>query len=290
MLKRRLISVLLLQDELLVQSFGFRQYLPIGKARIAVEFMTNWDIDEIVILDMTATAEQRKPNLDLISKVSERCFVPLTVGGGIASASDTRAVIRAGADKVSINSAALERPALVSEIAEQFGTQCVVLAVDVRRGPDNRYEVYADSGRRATGKEVVEWCQSCEALGAGEILLNSIDRDGSRLGYDLELLRLVSGVLRIPVIALGGVGTMRHFVEVITLGDASAVAAANIFQHIEHSTIVAKSFLRQHHVPVRLSTAAQYTSFVFDEDGRIMKKPDEELEDIWLTRSSLEAI
>ncbi|MEK7247581.1 MAG: imidazole glycerol phosphate synthase cyclase subunit [Chloroflexota bacterium] len=290
MLKKRLISALLLQDELLVQSFGFERYLPIGKAKIAVEFMTNWDIDEILLVDMTATREGRKPNLDLISGVSARCFVALTVGGGISEIADIQGVIRAGADKVCINKAALANPEFITSAAEVFGTQCVVVSIDVKRHTPGGYEVFSDSGTTGTGLDPVAWARRCEELGAGEILLNSIDRDGSREGYDLELVRVVSAGVRIPVIALGGVGTMKHFADGAKLGNASAVAAGNIFHHIEHSTIVAKSFLKKSGIDIRLSTAAKYTGFVFDDAGRILKKPDEELEQIWLTRSRLEAI
>jgi len=290
MLKKRLISALLLRDELLVQSLGFRDYLPIGKAKIAVEFMTNWDIDEIILIDMTATAEGRKPNLELISTASRRCFVPLTVGGGISEVADIQAVIRAGADKVSVNSAAFRTPTFISDAANRFGRQCIVVSIDAKLNDAGKYEVFLDSGRTATGVSPVEWAQSCEKLGAGEILLNSIDRDGSRKGYDLALVSSVADAVGVPVIALGGVGVPRHFVEGLVEGRASAVAAGNFFQHFEHTTIVAKSFLQQAGVDIRLSTAAQYTSFVFDESGRILRKPDTELEQIWLQKVALEAI
>lgn len=284
MLKNRLICCLILQNELLVQSIGFKKYLPIGKAKIAVEFMTDWDIDEIIILDITASREGRKPNLNLIATASQKCFVPITVGGGISTLEDIHGVIRAGADKISINNIALKTPKFITEAAESYGTQCVVVSIDVKRNSFGKYEVYADSGLRATGLDPIEWAQKCEELGAGEIFLNSIDRDGAKQGYDIELIKQVSDKVKIPVIACGGVGNMNHFVEGITRGGASAVAAANIFQHIEHSPIVAKSFLSKAGIAVRLDEHAHYTAFVFDDSGRILKRDDKVLEDLWLEK------
>lgn len=280
MLKKRLICCLVVQNDLLVQSFEFSRYLPIGRARIAVEFMTNWDIDEIVLQDITATKEGRKPNLDLIENVSKNCFVPLTVGGGINQIQDIEQVIRGGADKVSINSAAFTQPELIREGARLFGSQCIVASIDVKTNPSGRYEVFSKG--TLTGLNPVEWAKELESLGAGEILLNSVDRDGSRKGYDLDLVSSVVQAVQIPVITCGGVGVMRHFVEGITEGGASAVAAANIFQHIEHSTIIAKSYIQSKQLDIRLSTLAKYTDFLFDDSGRILKKSDSELDDLWL--------
>ncbi len=290
MLKTRLVCCLILQDELLVQSIGFRKYLPIGKAKTAVEFMTNWDIDEIVILDMTATTERRKPNLDLISHVSKKCFVPLTAGGGISSVEDVKNLIRAGADKVCINHMALQNAGFISESAKFFGSQCIVISIDAKRNTQGGYEVYADSGERPTGLDPVSWARTVEEYGAGEILLNSIDRDGAASGYDVALVRSVAEAVQIPVIACGGVGVMNHFVEGLVEGKASAVAAANIFQHVEHSAIVAKSYMKNAGIDVRLSTLAKYTGFVFDKSGRILKKSDAELEQIWMEKFKQEII
>ena len=290
MLKKRLICALLLQDQLLVQSFGFRKYLPIGKARIAVEFMTNWDIDEILLIDMTATREGRRPNKELIAQVSARCFVPLTVGGGITTVSEIQEVIRAGADKICVNTWALKHPEFISEAAAIFGSQCVVVSIDAKLNGNGAYEVFSDSGRTPTGLAPAAWAERCAKLGAGEILLNAIDRDGSRQGYDLDLIRSVSDRLAIPLIALGGVGTMKHFSEGMALDNVSGAAAANIFQYFEHSTIVAKSFLRNAGHDVRLSTGARYTSFIFDDDGRILKKSDDELDQLWLEKARMETI
>ena len=182
MVKNRLIACLLIREGFIVQSFGFNKYLPIGRPKFPIEFVVKWDVDEIVLLDISATRQMRGPNSKVIEMLSHSCFVPLTVGGGIKSVADVRNVIRAGADKVSINAAALERSALITEIAEVFGSQCVVVSIDCRRESDGRYLVYSDSGRRKWDIEATEWALKAQEMGAGEILLNSIDRDGSRIG------------------------------------------------------------------------------------------------------------
>lgn len=279
MLKNRLIPCLILRDELIVQSVKFKRYLPIGKATIAIEFFVNWDVDEIVLLDITATTQGRRPNLDLISYYAYECFVPFTVGGGIKSVDDMRDVLKAGADKVALNAAAVERPELITEGADRYGTQCITLSIDAKRAGDG-YEVFTHSGKRPTGMSPVEWAVKAERLGAGEILLNSIDRDGMRQGYDTDLIRRVSSEVSIPVIACGGVGRMEHFVEGVTKGDAQAVAAANIFQHTEHSTIIAKTCLKNAGVDVRLSSAVKYEGIEIDETGRLVS-PIETVHDMF---------
>lgn len=270
MLKHRLIPCLILKDDLLVQSIQFKRFLPIGKATTAIEFFVNWDVDEIVLLDITATHAGRPPRTDLIARYARECFVPLTVGGGIASVDDIRAVIRAGGDKVAINTAAVRTPSLITQGAEAFGCQCITVSIDAKRNTHGDYEVRINGGREATGLHPVAWAMQVEALGAGEILLNAIDRDGTKQGYDLELIRQVSNAVQIPVIACGGVGTMDHFVEGIARGGAQAVAAANIFQYTEHSTIIAKSYLRKAGVDIRLSSVVRYDEVHIDESGRIV--------------------
>ncbi len=290
MLKKRLISVLILRDHWIVQSLGFKRFLPVGRANVAVEFMKNWDIDEIVLLDITATRDGRKPDIDLVSDISRKCFVPLTVGGGIHDLDDIKNLIRAGADKISINSEALNNPTFIKESSNVFGSQCIVVSMDVKLNAQTQYEVYGFAGKVATGKDPIAWAREVEKLGAGEILLNSIDRDGSKKGFDLELIKTVSAAVKIPVIACGGVGKMEHFVEGATQGQASAVAAANIFQHIEHSTIVAKAYLKNAGVDIRLSTLANYDAFAFDDNGRILKRSDADLDNIWFEKHKLETI
>jgi cyclase len=291
MLKKRLVACLLVRDGLIVQSIGFNRYLPIGRPKFPIEFVVKWDVDEIVLLDMSATPEGRGPDYEVLSLLSRSCFVPLTVGGGIKTVDDVRRVVRAGADKVSVNSHAIERPHLISEIADVFGSQCAVLSMDCRRENDDSYQVYTHSGKRPTGLCPAEWARQAERLGAGEIFLNSIDRDGSKLGYDIELIRSVTDVVSIPVIACGGVGSHSHFAAGILQGGASAVAAANIFHYIEHSTIVAKAHLLRAGVDVRLDSDAKYKDRDFDEDsGRLMMLPADRLAEIEFKRGVKELI
>lgn len=289
MLKKRLIACLLVRDGLIVQSFGFNRYLPIGRPRFAIEFVVKWDVDEIVLLDMSASPESRRVDEQVIEMLSNYCYVPLSVGGGIRDVDDVRSVIRAGADKTCLNSHAVARPEVITEVADVFGSQCVVVSMDCRRHSDGRYEVFVDSGRKGTGLDPVEWAQQSEALGAGEIFLNSIDRDGSREGYDLDLINRVSDAVSIPVIACGGVGQYRHFAPGIEAG-ASAVAAANIFQHMEHSTILAKAHLLNAGVDLRMDSEATYTDREFDENGRLLMLDSERLHDIEFRRRASGAL
>lgn len=275
-----------MRGELIVQSLGFKRYLPIGKPSIAVEFMRNWDVDEILLIDMTASREGRTPNLAVVSQVSKTCFVPLTYGGGIRNVDQIREVIRSGCDKICLNSAALKDPGLIEAAAQRFGNQCIVLSMDVKRRPDGGYAVYEHLRGQVVDRDPVSWAKEAEALGAGEILLNSVDRDGSRQGYDLPLVQSIVDAVGLPVIALGGVGKMEHFVEGIQQGRASAVAAANIFTHTEHSTIIAKAIMKKAGVDTRLATAADYKDFAFDVQGRIVKKADASLENIWFNPGS----
>lgn len=290
MLKKRLISCLIARDGSIVQSIQFKRFLPVGSVKITVEFMKNWDIDEIVLLDTNATRQGRGPDLAMIEDVSRRCFVPITYGGGIRKVEDIRSVIRAGADKISMNGQALAEPEFITAAARIFGSQCIVVSIDAKTVAPGRHEVFADGGKRATGLDVVQWAREAEARGAGELLLTSIERDGSKQGYDLALIRKVADAVEIPMIACGGVGRMEHFVQGIVEGRAAAVAAGNIFHYIEHSTIIAKAILKHAGVGIRLSTLADYQGFSFDESGRILKRPDAELEKIWFERHKVESL
>ncbi len=284
MLKKRLIACIVVRDGLVVQSIGFQRYLPIGRPKIAIEFVARWDVDEIVVLDISATRQGRGPDFDVIGMAVEQCFVPLTVGGGIRSLSQVTAAMRAGADKIAINTMAIDSPAFITECADAYGSQCIVVSIDARETEPGRYEVFRDSGTHGTGLDPAAWAAEVEGYGAGEILINSIDRDGSKRGYDLALIRKVSDAVSIPVIACGGVGTYSHFAPGIAEAGASAVAAANIFHYIEHSTIVAKAHLRRAGIDVRLDSLAHYGKFNFDDHGRLLKLSDEELEAIVHTR------
>ena len=204
--------------------------------------------DELVFLDITASSDKRAIIMDLVRRVADEVFIPLTVGGGLDSPEDIRAVLRAGADKVSLNTAAVARPSLISEGAEIFGSQCIVIAIDARRreGGDSAkgWEVYTHGGRRTAKLDAVEWAARAEGLGAGEILLTSMDRDGTRSGYDVELTRAVSSAVRIPVIASGGAGRLEHFCEALVEGQASAVLAASLFHFGQYKIGEVKQYLR----------------------------------------------
>jgi cyclase len=211
--------------------------------------------DELTFLDITASSDNRAIIIDLVRRVADEVFIPLTVGGGLGSIEDIRAVLRAGADKVSVNTAAVNRPVLISKGAETFGSQCIVLAIDARRREPARastgWEVFTHGGRRNTRLDAVEWASEAERLGAGEILLTSMDRDGTRDGYDLELTRAISSAVRIPVIASGGAGKLEHFYEALTEGGASAVLAASLFHYGEYKITEVKDYLRGRGVVVR---------------------------------------
>jgi len=284
MLKKRLIACLLIRNGLIVQSIGFNRYLPIGHPRFPIEFVARWDVDEIVLLDISATAEGRIPAESVLEKLSHSCFVPLTIGGGVKTVNDVRSITRAGADKVTVNTHAVERPELISELAIAFGSQCVVVSIDCRQELDGGYQIYTHSGSRATGIDPVGWAKKVESLGAGEIFLNSIDRDGSKSGYDLKLIRMVSESVSIPVIACGGVGNYTDFARGILDAGASAVAASNIFHYIEHSTIVAKAHLLRSGIDVRLDSEANYKDREFDEFGRLMMLSSDRLSDLEFNR------
>lgn len=290
MLKKRLVVCLLMREGLIVQSIGFNRYLPVGQPRFPIEFVTKWDVDEIVLLDMSATPNSHPPDIELLELLSCSCFVPLTMGGGISSADDVRRIIRAGADKVAVNAHAVARPQLVSEIADVFGSQCVVVSIDCRLERDGNYQVYTHSGKNPTGLKPEAWARRVEALGAGEIFLNSIDRDGSKLGYDIELIRRVKDAISIPLVVCGGVGKYTDFAPGILDGGASAVAAANIFHYIEHSTIVAKAHLLLEGIDIRLDSDAKYQGREFDESGRLVMLSGDKLSNVEFKRGMKEYI
>ena len=208
--------------------------------------------DELVFLDITASVEQRKAMLDVINRTAGEVFMPLTVGGGISTVIDIRNALNAGADKTSLNTAAVKNPELISEGARLFGSQCIVLAVDAKRVAENKWEVYVNGGRTPTGIDVIEWVKRAVSLGAGEILLTSMDCDGTKNGYDIPLTRAVSEAVPVPVIASGGAGELEHFYDVLTAGKADAVLAASVFHYKKFSIRHVKEYLRSRGVEVRL--------------------------------------
>ena len=209
--------------------------------------------DELTFLDITASSDDRDLILHIIEDVASQVFIPLTVGGGVREVDDVRRLLNAGADKVSINTSAVTNPQLVADAANKYGSQCIVVAIDVKRGESGNWEVFTHGGRRATGLDAVEWAKKMQALGAGEILLTSMDRDGTKVGFDLPLTRAVSDAVSIPVIASGGVGSLQDLADGIVQGHADAVLAASIFHYGQHSVQEAKRFMAQQNIPVRLT-------------------------------------
>ena len=251
MLARRVIPCLDVRDGRVVKGVRFVDLTDAGDPVGAAIAYDRQGADELVFLDIAASHEGRAIMLDVVRRTAEGVYLPLTVGGGIASLEHIRTLLRAGADKVSLNTGALAQPALVREAAERFGSQCIVVAIDAKRRPGG-FEVYTHGGRRPTGRDAIAWAQEAETLGAGEILLTSMDRDGTRDGYDLELTRAVAEAVFVPVIASGGVGRLEHLYEGLTTGRADAALAASIFHFGEHSILEAKAYLRDRGVPVRL--------------------------------------
>lgn len=286
MLKKRLIATLLIKDELIVQSFNFNRYLPIGRPKFPIEFVSRWDVDEIILLDMSASPNNKLFDLSIVEMVSKYCFVPLTIGGGIKDVKDVKSIIRSGADKVSLNTNALKRPSLITEIASYFGSQCVVVSIDCKKEKDGTYMVYSQSGSKCENISPQDWANKCSTLGAGEIFLNSIDRDGQRNGYDIELIKSVTSSVNIPVIACGGVGNFKDFSTSILDGKASAAAAANIFHHVEHSTILAKANMKNSGIDVRVDSEARYNDRKFDNHGRLLMHDGDYLSNVDLKSST----
>src|SRR3954462_8670632 len=208
--------------------------------------------DEMVFFDITASAHGRKTMVEVIERVAERCFMPLTVGGGIRTVADMGVMLKAGADKTSINSSALATPDLIREGAEKFGSQCIVVSIDAKKVAPDRWEVFSHGGRKATGLDAVEWAKKAVSFGAGEIVLNSIDADGTKAGFDLVITRRISEAVGVPVVASGGAGSLEHMASVLLEGKADAVLAASIFHYGEYTVGDAKQFLAKKDIPVRL--------------------------------------
>jgi cyclase len=262
-LKTRLIPCLLLKNGLLVRSEEFSLHQIVGNPIHQVERFNAWAVDELIYIDITREGayDMRRDDhkikdktelVDIIEEISRTCFMPLTFGGGIRSIEDIRTRLAHGADKVTVNSQAVDTPEFITEAARRFGSQAIIVSIDARKHGDGEWEVFTRWGRDATGLGPVEWAREAERRGAGEIFLNSIDRDGMAGGYDLPLIRAVSDATRIPVIACGGVGRFSHLVAGVTEGRASAVSAANIFHFTEHSTLRAKKVLAEAGVDVRV--------------------------------------
>ena len=253
MLAKRIIPCLDVKDGRVVKGINFVNLKDAGDPVEIAERYNELGADELVFLDITASYEKRKIMIDVVKRTSEKVFIPLTVGGGISDIDDIREVLKAGADKVSINTQAVKQPTLIRQAALRFGSQCVVVAIDAKKRPDGTgYNVYINGGRIDTGLDAVEWAKKVEDLGAGEILLTSMDKDGTKDGYDIELTRLISEAVNIPVIASGGAGKPEHFKEVFTQGKADAALAASVFHYGELDIKELKRYLKDEGIPVRL--------------------------------------
>lgn len=253
MLAKRIIPCLDVKDGRTVKGVNFVNLRDAGSALELAEYYSENGADELVFLDITATVEGRDTLYNLVKDVAERISIPFTVGGGIRSVADVEKILSCGADKVSVNSAAVRRPELINELASQFGSQCVVLALDVKSNPNmpSGYETVVDGGRTFTGKDALEWAKEAEARGAGEILLTSMDADGTKNGFSVDLNSIISGNINIPVIASGGAGTMEHFKDVFLDGKADAALAASVFHFREIDIPKLKDYLHKEGIPVR---------------------------------------
>lgn len=251
MLTKRVIPCLDVNNGRVVKGVNFVNLIDAGDPVECARIYDREGADELVFLDITASSDNRKTIVDMVRKVAENVFIPFTVGGGIRKAEDFRELLLAGADKVSVNTAAIHHPRLITEAAEKFGSQCVVVAIDAKRTEDG-FHIFTHGGRNDTGMDAVEWAIRCEKLGAGEILLTSMDADGTKAGYDIELTRAISDALKIPVIASGGAGKLEHFSEAVMGGHADAVLAASLFHFKELTIREVKEHMRERGIPVRL--------------------------------------
>ena len=252
MLSKRIIACLDVRDGQVVKGVSFEGLRQAGDPGALAARYNREGIDEVVILDITATLEARRARAQTIERVAREIFLPLTVGGGIRDEADAAAAIEAGADKVSLNTAALREPELITRLAARYGSQAVIVAIDAKRADDGRFAVYARSGTSPAARDAVDWAREAADRGAGEILLTSIDRDGTKAGFDCDMTAAVSTAVPIPVIASGGAGTFDHFADVFTAGRADAALAASIFHYAETSVSVLKDHLKRHHIPVRI--------------------------------------
>ena len=252
MLTTRVIPCLDVDKGRVVKGVNFTNLVDAGDPVEQATYYDSQGADELTFLDITASNENRDILYDLVQKTAEVCFMPLTIGGGVRNLEDIRKLLLAGADKVSINTQAVQNPEIVKDAAEKFGNQCIVVAIDARKVKNGKWEIFTHGGRNATGLDALDWSRKVSQLGAGEILLTSMDRDGTKDGFDLELTKMVSDSIPIPVVASGGVGNLDHLVECIVHGHASAVLAASIFHFGIHTIVEAKEFMKRKGIPVRL--------------------------------------
>ena len=252
MLKKRIIPCLDVKDGRVVKGINFLNLKDAGDPVEQAQIYNQGGADEICFLDITASSENRKILLEKVSETAKSCFVPLTVGGGVSTIDDIKNLLLAGADKVSINTAAVKNHNFIKESSIRFGSQCIVIAIDVKKVSNNKWEVFTHGGRNSAGIDVTKYAKIVEKNGAGEILLTSMDRDGTKMGYDIDLIRTISNLVSIPVIASGGVGNLDHLYDGFKLGLASAVLAASIFHYGDYTILEAKKYLSDKNIPIRL--------------------------------------
>lgn len=257
MLKARIIPCLDVKGGRVVKGVNFVDLVDAGDPVEQARVYDNAGADELTFLDITASHEYRDTILDVVLRTAEQCLMPLTVGGGVRTTDDIRKLLQAGADKVSINTAAVHNPEFVREAAEKFGSQCIVVSVDAKSVGEDKFEIFTHGGRNATGLDAIGWAKRMTSLGAGEILLTSMDRDGTKLGFNLPLTRAISDAVQVPVIASGGVGTLEHMVEGIRDGHASAVLAASIFHFGTFTIEETKTYMAANGIPVRLDKVSE---------------------------------
>ncbi|NQU60262.1 MAG: imidazole glycerol phosphate synthase subunit HisF [Rhodospirillales bacterium] len=274
---KRIIGCLLVRRGIVVQSLGFERYLPVGRPEISARFFDEWGVDETMLLDIEASRQGRLIDLGLVGRVSNASFAPVAVGGGIRGTDDIRAVLEAGADKICVNRLAADDLDMISEASRLFGAQCIIASVDVRKTDGGDYKVFTDGGGNDLDVHPAQYAKRLADAGAGEILLTSIDRDGTRQGYDLDLIEQVAPEVEIPVIVCGGAGHPDHMKAALALESVSAVAAANFLHHSEHSISVLKSWLRNEDANVRGEHHALYRNFTFSDDARVLKLSDADL-------------
>ncbi len=279
MLKRRIIAVLPVLNGIVVQSIGFKKYLPVGRPAVAVEHLNRWGVDEIVMLDISSTSIAEAELERAISDVAPYCLVPLAVGGGLRTIDHVRSVIKSGADRIVLNTSVFDTPELIEQAANRFGTQCVVAAIDARPRDDG-FEAFVDGGVRGTGLSPMVLAKRAEDHGAGEILIQAVHRDGQKSGYDLELCEQVAASVSIPVVVLGGVGAPMHMADAAKLPGVSGLAAGNFYHFTEHTATVAKAVIQAAGVELRHDSYADYRDCNFDETGRLRKKTDNDLEEM----------
>ncbi|PIS05300.1 MAG: imidazole glycerol phosphate synthase subunit HisF [Candidatus Buchananbacteria bacterium CG10_big_fil_rev_8_21_14_0_10_42_9] len=253
MVKKRIIPCLLLKDGRCVKGVNFMNHRDVGHPVTNAKIYDAQGADELIFLDITASRDKRSILFDIVSQTADECFMPLTVGGGIAALEDIQELLRAGADKISINTIAAEQPKFITDAAKRYGKQCIVVAIDYKQNDNGKLEVFTHSGSKATGLDPVEWAKEAERLGAGEILLTNIDQEGTRGGYDIATIRQVADALSIPVIASGGVGSLEDLAKGINEGHASAVSLGSILHFTNQSVIKARDYLHTLNVPVRIN-------------------------------------